>query len=360
MRRLAQCRRMNPSPPRRGPRLEPLACSLLLTAVLAVVFYAALLAGPVTLGAAQIVAALSGHADQLSAAQHTVLFELRLPRALAAILIGGALAIAGCTFQAVLRNPLADPSFIGVSGGAAVSAAACLAVLPAFPALPLPPQLLIAIAALLGGLATAALVLRIARIDGDAQPITLLLAGLAINAFAAGLLGLIAYGANDPTLRAITLWLFGSLGRAGWTELAIAAPLILLAFAALWRRAPSLNALLLGEAEAGHLGVDVVRLKRRSIVLAVACTALSVALAGVIGFIGLMVPHMLRMALGPDHRALLPLSFIGGAALLGAADTVARIALQPAEVPVGIVCALLGAPFFLGLLLHWRRSPELL
>jgi iron complex transport system permease protein len=125
------------------------------------------------------------------------------------------------------------------------------------------------------------------------------------------------------------------------------------------RRLAALNALLLGEAEAAHIGIDVPRLKRRAIGLAVVCTALAVALAGVIGFIGLMVPHLLRMLLGPDHRALLPLSFAGGAALLAGADTVARLALQPAEVPVGIVCALLGAPFFLALLLRWRRAPEL-
>ncbi|MGH8444800.1 MAG: FecCD family ABC transporter permease [Solimonas sp.] len=337
----------------------PLLCGLLLIAAALAALAWALASGPVAIGAGQIVAALLGHRDGLSAAQQTVLFDLRLPRALAGLVIGGALAVAGCTFQAVLRNPLADPSFIGVSGGAAVAAAASLAGLGLFPALPLSPQLLVAIAALLGGLGTAALVMRIARVDGDAQPITLLLAGLAVNAFAAGLLGLIAYGANDPTLRAITLWLFGSLGRAGWPELTVALPVIIVAAGLLWRDAPALNALLLGEAEAAHIGIDVARLKRRAIGLAVVCTALAVALAGVIGFIGLMVPHLLRMLLGPDHRALLPLSFAGGAALLAGADTVARLALQPAEVPVGIVCALLGAPFFLALLLRWRRAPEL-
>jgi len=340
------------------PFLIALVCGGLVLAVLASLAWA-LLTGPLAIEATQIAAALAGQTDRLTPAESTVLFELRLPRALAALSIGGALAVAGCSFQAVLRNPLADPSFVGVSGGAAVVAAACLAGLQLMPSLALPPQLIVALGALLGGLGAAMLVLRIARLDGDTQPITLLLAGLAVNAFAAGLLGLIAYGANDPTLRAITLWLFGSLGRAGWTELAFAGPLMLLAALLLWQRASSLNALLLGEAEAAHIGVDVARLKRHAIALAVICTALSVALAGVIGFIGLMVPHMLRLVIGPDHRLLLPLSFLGGAALLSAADNVARLALQPAEVPVGIVCALLGAPFFLGLLLRWRRSPEL-
>ncbi|MFT4045174.1 MAG: iron ABC transporter permease [Solimonas sp.] len=335
-----------------------LAWGAVLVAAVVAAFVAALLAGPVHIGAAQIVAALASRTDALSAVQQTVLLELRLPRALTALLIGGALAVAGCTFQALLRNPLADPSFIGVSGGAAVGAALCLAGLPFLNMLSLPPALPVAAAALVGGLGAALLVLRIADVDGDTQAVTLLLAGLAINAFAAGLLGLIAYGASDPALRAITLWLFGSLGRAGWMELAIAAPLMLLAIAGLWRHAAALNGLLLGEAEAAHIGIDVVRLKRFGILLAVACTALSVALAGIIGFIGLMVPHMLRMLLGPDHRILLPLSWLGGAALLSGADTIARLVLQPAEVPVGILCALLGAPFFVGLLLRWRRSPE--
>lgn len=322
----------------------------LLTALASLSIWA-ILAGPFPLSFADL--------QSLDPAQHSVLFNLRLPRLVAAIGIGGGLAISGCSFQAILRNPLADPSFIGVSGGAAVAAAACLAVLHQLGFIPVPPQILVAASALAGGLASAALVMRIARVDGDAQAITLLLAGLAINAMAGGLLGLIAYSSNDPTLRAITLWLFGSLERAGWSQLAVAMPAILIASLLLWRMAPSLNALLLGEAEAAHIGVKVIAVKRGAIVLAVICTACSVALAGVIGFIGLMVPHMLRMLIGPDHRALMPLSFLGGAALLTLADTIARIAVQPAEIPVGILCALLGAPFFLGLLMHWRRHPVL-
>ncbi|NGY03467.1 FecCD family ABC transporter permease [Solimonas terrae] len=339
-------------------RVPVSVCAALLLIALACLAFWAALAGPFPLSFADLQHAV-GSGPALSPAQHSVLLRLRLPRLLAAVAIGGGLAIAGCSFQAVLRNPLADPSFIGVSGGAAVAAAACLASLSHLHFIALPPQILIAISALAGGLGSAALVLRIARVDGDAQPITLLLAGLAINALAGGLLGLIAYSSNDPTLRAITLWLFGSLDRAGWPELAVAAPAILLAALSLWRLAPSLNALLLGEAEAAHVGVHVAAVRRGTIALAVVCTACSVALAGVVGFIGLMVPHMLRMLIGPDHRSLMPLSFLGGAALLTLADTIARIAVQPAEIPVGILCALLGAPFFLGLLLHWRRSPVL-
>lgn len=331
-----------------------LGASLLLAAVWA------LNSGPFTVPLDRLAAWLGGDADALSAAQRAVLFELRLPRLLAAIVVGGGLAISGCTFQAILRNPLADPSFVGVSGGAAVAAAATLAGLGALPALQfLPPQLAVPVAAFVGGILTALLVLRVASFDAEMQAITLLLAGLAINAVAGGLLGLIAYAANDPTLRVITLWLFGSLSRASWAELAVAAPSIALAAALLWRRASALNALLLGEAEAGHIGLEVTRLRRLAIALAVLCTAFAVAIAGIIGFVGLMVPHLLRLLVGPDHRRLLPMSFAAGALLLTVADTVSRTAIQPAEIPVGIVTALLGGPFFLLLLLRWRRSPDL-
>lgn len=335
-------------------RLPVAVCVLLALAALLGLSIWALVAGPFPLSLADLWHALA-RGTALDAAQHSVLFNLRLPRLAAAIGIGGALAVAGCSFQAVLRNPLADPGLIGVSGGAAAAAAAALALSPGLPLLP--PQLLVPLAALAGGLITAALVLRLSRTDGDTAPVTLLLAGLAINALAGGVLGLIAYGSNDPTLRAITLWLFGSLDRVGWPELGIGLPVISLAALTLWRLAPALNALLLGEAAATHIGVDVPTLKRTAIVLAVVCASCAVALAGVIGFIGLMVPHLLRMLIGPDHRTLLPMSFVAGAALLLLADIVARIALQPAEIPVGILCALLGAPFFLGLLLRWRRSP---
>lgn len=328
--------------------------SLLLAAIWA------LNSGPFPLPFDRLVAWFGGDAEALSAAQHAVLFELRLPRLLAAVVVGGGLAISGCTFQAVLRNPLADPSFVGVSGGAAVAAAASLAGLSTLPALQfLPPQLAVPVAAFVGGILTALLVMRVASLDGQTQAITLLLAGLAINAIAGGMLGLIAYGANDPTLRVITLWLFGSLSRASWAELAVAAPCIIAAAGLLWQRASALNALLLGEAEAGHIGLDVTRLRRLAIALAVLCTAFAVAIAGIIGFVGLMVPHLLRLIVGPDHRRLLPLSFMAGALLLTVADTVSRTAIQPAEIPVGIVTALLGGPFFLLLLLRWRRDPGL-
>ncbi|NKF23402.1 FecCD family ABC transporter permease [Solimonas marina] len=340
------------------PRRRAWPSALILIAGLAVVVVWALGTGPFPLPWQQAINVLLSPST-LSPAEHSVLFTLRLPRVLAALVVGSGLAVAGCVFQAVLRNPLADPGFIGVSGGAAVAAAACLAGLGQLAALPVAPQLLVSLAALAGGIGSAVLVIRIARVDGQTQAVTLLLAGLAINALAGGLLGLIAYTANDPTLRAITLWLFGSLARAGWPELVIGAPAIVIGIILLWRLTPSLNALLLGDAEAGHLGVDVRRLRIVAIGLAVLCTAIAVALAGIIGFVGLMVPHMLRLWIGPDHRRLLPLSALGGALLLAIADTMARAVVQPAEIPVGIVCALLGAPFFLGLLLRDRRLPEL-
>lgn len=345
---------MNAPFPTRWP---PLALGLWLLVALLLVAGLSLCAGTVPIHPAELWTVLSSGESGL---QHTVLLELRLPRLLNACCVGGGLAVAGCTFQAVLRNPLADPSFIGVSGGSAVAAAAALAGLGTVPTLAwLPAQLLVPGAALAGGLLAALLVLRLAQIDGEVQAVTLLLTGLAVNALAGGLLGLIAYASQDPTLRVITLWLFGSLSRAGWPEVLVAMSGILLATALLWRRARELNALLLGDAEALHIGVAVGRLKRWSILLAVVASAFAVAAAGVIGFVGLMVPHLLRLLLGPDHRALLPLSFLGGALLLASTDLAARLALQPSELPVGIVTALLGAPFFLALLLRWRHAAEL-
>lgn len=335
-------------------------CAWILLGALAAAAGWALNAGPYPVPLQNVLAHLGGQADALTQVQHAVLFDLRLPRLLAAIVVGGGLAVSGSAFQAILRNPLADPSFVGVSGGAAVAAAATLAGLSTLPGMTiLSPQWLVPVAAFLGGLTAAGLVLRISRIDGDMQAITLLLAGLAINAVAGGLLGLIAYAANDPTLRVITLWLFGSLSRASWAELAVAAPCMSIAALLIWRRAAALNALLLGEAEAMHIGIDVPRLRRSTIGLAVLCTAFAVAIAGIIGFVGLMVPHLLRLLIGPDHRRLVPLSFVAGALLLTLADTLSRIAIQPGEIPVGIVTALLGGPFFLMLLLRWRKVPGL-
>lgn len=292
--------------------------------------------------------------------ESTTLLHLRLPRLLLAIGVGAALAVAGTAMQGLVRNPLADPGLIGLSSGAALAASAVMVL---GVALNLDPAIagrwMLPIAAFLGAGIAALLVLNLAQYGGYTRVSTLLLAGLAINAVAGAGIGFLASIADDRALRSVTFWMFGSLARAGWLEIAIALPLLLIPVLALPREAAALNALLLGEAEAGHLGVDVERLKRRVMLLVILAVGVSVAAAGIIGFVGLIVPHLLRLQLGPDHRRLLPAAALGGALLLTVGDTLSRTLLAPAELPIGILTALIGGPFFLILLLRYRHSPEL-
>nr|WP_175549322.1 iron chelate uptake ABC transporter family permease subunit [Pseudomonas sp. NFACC19-2] len=284
-----------------------------------------------------------------------ILSQIRMPRTLLGLAVGMVLALCGVAMQGLFRNPLADPGLVGVSSGAALGAAVAIVGGAAFGGLPeaFAPYLLSA-CAFVGGLLVTALVYRLGRRDGQTNVATMLLAGIALTALAGAAIGLFTYLADDATLRTLTFWNLGSLNGASYTRLW---PLLLATLAvALWlpRRARALNALLLGESEARHLGFDVERLKRELVF----CTALgvgaAVAAAGLIGFIGLVVPHLMRLLGGPDHRLLLPASALAGASLLLLADLIARLALAPAELPIGIVTALIGAPFFLYLLVRGR------
>lgn len=282
--------------------------------------------------------------------QVAVLWNIRLPRALLGALVGAALATSGALLQGVFRNPLADPGLIGVSGGAALGAVAVivLGVAP-FGPFTLP------VAAFLAGAATTLLVYRLARRHSRTEVATLLLVGLALNALAGAATGLLTYTADDAELRSIVFWTMGGLGGALWESVLVVAPLILLAlFAAPWL-GRQLNLFALGESEARHLGVEVERVKRGAVLLAALATGAAVALAGPIGFVGLIVPHIVRLVAGPDHRLLLPACALGGASLLVLADLVARMVAAPAEVPVGLITAFAGGPFFLALIL---RSPR--
>ncbi|MDX5994282.1 iron chelate uptake ABC transporter family permease subunit [Pseudomonas alcaliphila] len=285
-----------------------------------------------------------------------ILSQIRMPRTLLGLAVGMVLALCGVAMQGLFRNPLADPGLVGVSSGAALGAAVAIVGGAAFGGLPeaFAPYLLSA-CAFVGGLLVTALVYRLGRCDGQTNVATMLLAGIALTALAGAAIGLFTYLADDATLRTLTFWNLGSLNGASYARLW---PLLLATLAvALWlpRRARALNALLLGESEARHLGFDVERLKRELVF----CTALgvgaAVAAAGLIGFIGLVVPHLMRLLVGPDHRLLLPASALAGASLLLLADLVARLALAPAELPIGIVTALIGAPFFLYLLVRGRN-----
>jgi iron complex transport system permease protein len=346
-----------------------LPIGVLFPALVVAVFAAALLAltsGSMDIPAAHVAASLLqaagvGVHTALDATESTTILQLRLPRLVLALLVGASLAQAGAAMQAVFRNPLADPGLVGVSSGAALAAVTVIVLGRHFGWTQIVPMhWLLPVASFAGGAVVTFLVLRLASFDGMTRPSTLLLAGLAINAIAGAGIGFLSQIADSGALRSLTFWMFGSLGKAGWSEILTGAPLLLLPVLWLPREAAALNALLLGEAEAGHLGVDVERLKRRVLFIAVLAVGAGVALCGIIGFVGLVVPHLIRLIFGPDHRLLLPASGLLGAVLLCLADTCARTVLMPAELPVGILTALIGGPFFLVLLLRYRRGTEIL
>jgi iron complex transport system permease protein len=259
--------------------------------------------------------------------------------------------------QGLFRNPLADPSLIGVSSGAALAAVVTIVLGPVLMggwADALGPFLLPA-AAFAGGVGATVLVYRLGTRNGQTSVATMLLAGIAINALAGAGTGLMTFIADDDQLRDLTFWTLGSLGGATWTQLAVVGPCLLGGMVAAPLLARPLNALLLGEGEAFHLGIDTERTKKQVVTLAALVVGAAVAVSGVIGFIGLVVPHLLRLAVGPDHRVLIPGSALLGGALLLGADVLARTIVAPAELPIGIVTALVGAPFFLWLLLRDRN-----
>jgi iron complex transport system permease protein len=337
------------------PLRSPLPASLILAGLCLAAAILGLATGPLDISLREVLSILGGGtaAEQYTA---TVL-DIRLPRVLLALLVGAALAQAGAAMQGIFRNPLAEPGLVGISSGAALAAVAVIVLLePSGLFEVIPARWILPLATFAGGAAATVLVLRLALVDGQTRVATLLLAGLALNAIAGAGIGFFSHVASDSALRSVTFWMFGSLGRAGWGEIAVAAPLLLAPLLLLPREARALDALLLGEPEAGHLGVDVERLKRRVTLLVVLAAGAAVALAGIIAFVGLLVPHLVRLAFGPGHRALLPLSALSGALLLSLADTASRVALAPTELPIGILTALVGGPFFLALLLHRRHE----
>lgn len=352
-----------PKPRRAARRVLTVLVVLLATVALVALGHGAYRIAPVDV--LRILAdALPGIDVEVDAQQAAVLTAIRAPRVLLAVLTGAGLAAAGALMQGLFRNPLADPSLIGVSAGAALAAATVI-VLGAtlapgvFAARSWAAALALPLAAFAGSLAVTALVYRIGRAQGVLSlPITLL-AGIAVNAMAMAGVGLLIYVASDEQLRTLTFWNLGSLAAGSWTALAVGGPLVLLALAAAGWLAQPLNALAMGEARAGHLGLDVARTKRQVIVFAALATGALVALTGVIGFIGLVAPHLVRLLCGPDHRVVLPGAALLGAVLVLLADLVARTVVAPAELPIGILTAALGAPFFLALLLMRRAAGSL-
>lgn len=283
-----------------------------------------------------------------------VILNIRLPRTLLAMMVGAALALSGSIMQGLFRNPLADPGLVGVSAGAALAAGATIVLGEAIlaPVIGKPPFFLLPMGAFLGGLLSTLLLYAIATRQGRTSIATMLLAGIALGALAGAMSGFLAYLSDDRQLRDLTFWSLGSFGGASWTKVMATAPILLpLMFAAPFL-ARGLNGLALGEAEAFHLGLNVQRIKAAAIVLVALAVGASVAVAGMIGFVGIVVPHLVRLILGSNHRILLPASAVGGAILLLGADILARTLASPAELPIGIITAAIGAPFFLWLLLR--------
>jgi iron complex transport system permease protein len=287
-----------------------------------------------------------------------VLWSVRLPRIAVTIIIGALLAASGAIMQGLFRNPLADPALVGVSSGGALGAATVIVFgdrLLADSGMALPFQLL-PVAAFAGALVTTFILHRLATRENRTSIAVFLLGGIAIGALANAGIGILVFVADDRQLRDVTFWLLGSLGGATWEKAAILAPFLVALLAAIPFIARGLDLLVLGEAEAFHMGVEVERLKRWSIVLVAALTGAAVAFAGVVGFVGIIVPHLLRLVIGPGHRRLLPASACLGAILLVGADTFARTIAAPAEIPIGVLTALVGAPFFLAILLRQRSA----
>jgi iron complex transport system permease protein len=282
----------------------------------------------------------------------TIILELRLPRVLTAMAVGAALSLAGVTYQGLLRNPLADPYVLGTASGAALGAAIGVLLPVQFALLGLG---LVQLFAFIGALASVAVVYRVSRLGSLSSLTTVLLTGYAIGSLLAAGLAMTMYLSGN-NLRQIFFYLLGSFSLANWQQLAIAVPVILVGSALVVSRARTLNALLLGEETAAHLGIDVRRDRLILLGGATLITAAAVAVSGLIGFVGLIIPHLVRLVVGPNARSLLPLSAIYGAAFMVIADLIARI---PGEIPVGVVTALLGAPFFLYLLRHHRAAYSL-
>lgn len=288
----------------------------------------------------------------------TVLWSIRLPRLVMTTLIGAALGVSGAALQGLFRNPLVEPGLIGVSSGSAL-AVVTLIVFGSVLGLDrqsLSMSVIMPLFAFGGGLLATMVVLQIGKQMGTSTIAMLILAGVAVNALCGALMGLMIFYADENQLHMFTFWTLGDLSGANWSSLAVATPLLIAGSFFLLRYTNALNAIAIGESEAFHMGVDVDRVKKAIIFFAALAVGTSVSLAGAIGFVGLVVPHLLRVTFHSDNRLVMPGSAIGGALLLILADLVARTIVSPAELPIGVMTGLVGAPFFIFLLIRSRRN----
>jgi iron complex transport system permease protein len=353
---IAEAGPVEAEPIRRGPRLGHRTLLAGLTVALVLACVAAIGIGSYSIAPAEVVGSilhrLGLHVGPVPAGfGESVLWDIRLPRVVLALLVGGSLGCAGAAMQGTFSNPLAEPGIVGVSSGAA--AGAVLGIVAGFSGLG---PWSLAVAAFAGGLLTVFGVYAAARSDGRTEVVTLVLTGIAVNALTGAVIGLLTFFSTDAELRSITFWTLGSVAQATWPKVAAVAPLALVGTLLACRQADELDLLTLGERSARHLGVDVERLRRTMLAVVAVLTAAAVAVSGILLFVGLVVPHLARMAAGPAHRTLLPASALGGATILVLADLLARTAVAPAELPLGVLTSLVGSPFFFWLLRRTRAS----
>ena len=315
------------------------------------------LVGPIDLGIGSILSSVGerlhvpGVSSSLSATEESILWEIRMPRVVLAALVGGMLSLAGATYQGVFRNPLVDPYLLGVAAGAGLGATLAIAYLPDV----LRGQQALPIAAFVGGAAAVVLTYSVGRSAGrERDAATLVLAGVTVASFFTALQTFVQQQ-NTDTLQQVYTWILGSIPSSGWSDVVLILPYVAVATAVILLHRRMIDVLSVGDEEATSLGVDVRRIRLVLVVAATVGTAAAVAVCGLIGFVGIIVPHAIRMLAGVGYRALLPLSVIAGAGFLVLADVIARTALSPAEIPLGIVTAFFGAPFFM-LVLRTTRA----
>ncbi|MCG7495173.1 iron ABC transporter permease [Thalassobius sp. Cn5-15] len=334
--------------------------SRLLTGVLAVALALAMLLS-LGWGAADQTDVLAALIGEGSLRDQIIIWDIRMPRMLTAVLVGASLAVSGAVMQGLFRNPLADPGLVGVSAGAGFGAVMAIVLgsyLPVAVAAAVG-KFTVPFAAFVGGWVTTLLLYAIATRGGRTSVATMLLAGIALGALIGAFMGLMIYYADDNQLRDLTFWSMGSVAGASWEKLGASAPLIIITLIAAPFLARALNALTLGEAAAHHLGIDVQKMKFIAIMTVAASIGASTAITGGIGFVGIVVPHLLRLVQGPDHRGLLVNGALLGAIILLFADAISRVLIAPAELPIGIVMAAIGGPFFLWILLKNRNLVEM-
>lgn len=306
----------------------------------------------------KVAGSLLGGDSPVPATDAYILGKVRLPRVVMAILVGSILAVSGTCLQGIFKNPLATPDLIGVTSGATLMAAITIVLGESVRSV-IPEALhysLVSIGAFTGALGAISMVYTIASGGGRTNVVVMLLAGVAISSLGFALVGFMTYLAKDDQLRDLTFWNLGSLGGATWTKNGILAVVMLGTYSYLITKGKALNAMMLGEKDAEHLGIRVERIKRLTVLFTALMVGTVVAFSGSIGFVGLIIPYILRLLFSSNYTVILPLSAVWGAVLLLAADTVSRTIVAPAELPIGILTALLGAPVFIAILIRYKRS----